>query len=304
MKRKVRDALGLLEPLGLAPPRIHPDYVPPRNTTLSKTWKAKFRALKRFAKTEGHAKVPVGYGTATQPRLGQWVHRQRHAFRNERFRKASGLAVGKSRMTDEQEALLRSVGFEWEVLCAQALRRWRDKFALLHRFFRKHQHSRAPLALDTKEYPRLGAWVQQQRKAYRREQQRLAGQEVGPGCRLSSKWKLAKLRSVAFDFDAKASVWQEKFAMLKEFELWEGHTRVPRSLDTDRHPKLGKWVDRQRCAYRNEQCLLKGQQSLGRGRSRISGAQIAQLEELGFEWEVRGKPIPKVDLSQFEGMII
>ena len=38
--------------------------------------------------------------------------------------------------------------------------------------------------------------------------------------------------------------------------------------------------------------------------SRISDKHIARLEEIGFEWNVRGVPIPKVDPSEFEGMII
>ena len=96
---------------------------------------------------------------------------------------------------------------------------------------------------------------------------------------------------------------EDKFDMLKDFELWEGHTRVPYSLDSDRYPKLGQWVFRQRRAYRNEQRLKRGEK-VPSGAKRISEKRIARLEEIGFEWKVRGVPIPKVDPSEFEGMII
>ena len=301
MKRKVRDALGLLAPLGLVKPRIHPSYVPP-SAKISKRWKAKFRALKQFAKKEGHTRVPVRSGFAKHPTLGFWVSTQRRAYRCERYRKAGMCELVKGpRVNAEQVALLNSVDFQWEAKRSQELRRWRDKFALLQRFFRKHQHSRVPRSLNTDEYPALGQWVQDQRKAYRNEQKRLAGGKVARILRLS-KWQMAKLRSVVFEYNVREAVWEEKFAMLKDFELWEGNTRVPESLDSDRYPKLGLWVARQRNAYRNEKRIAKGEKVATT--SRITKEHIARLESLGFEWEVRGKPIPKIDPSQFEGMII
>ena len=301
MKRKVRDALGLLAPLGFVNPRIHPNYVPP-SAKISKQWRAKFCALKRFAKREGHSRVPQSYGTAKHPTLGVWVSNQRQAYRHERFRKA-GLCVPdcRVRMNNKKVALLNSVDFEWEAGRSQALHRWRDKFALLQRFFRKHQHSRVPYSLNTDEYPAVGVWVRNQRQAYRNEQQRLAGDKPKERRRLN-KWQRAKLRSVVFEYDVREAVWEEKFAMLKDFELWEGNTRVPESLDSDRYPKLGLWVARQRNAYRNEKRIAKGEKVATT--SRITKEHIARLESLGFEWEVRGKPIPKIDPSQFEGMII
>ena len=90
--------------------------------------------------------------------------------------------------------------------------------------------------------------------------------------------------------------------MLKDFELWEGHTRVLWSLDSDRYPKLGQWVKRQRGAYRNEQRIAKGEKPSSN--NRMSKEHIAALESIGFEWEVQGKPIPKIDPAEFEGMII
>ena len=304
MKRKVRDMLGLQAPLGLAPKtqKTHPWYVPPK-APISKRWKAEFRALKRFLKREGHARVPDKYHA--DPTLGAWVTKQRRAYHWEQCRKVAGnrAFAGSShdRISDEQVSLLSSVGFEWEVGRTLALRRWRDKFALLQRFFRKNQHSRVPQSLNTDEYPRLGQWVRTQRTAYRNEQKRSADEEPKGNHRLS-KWQMAKLRSVVFEYDVREAVWQENFAMLKDFEQWEGHTRVPVSLDSDRYPKLGMWVARQRNAYRNMRRIAKGEQPSSN--HRMTKEHIVILESIGFEWEVLGKPIPKIDPSEFEGMIV
>ena len=73
-------------------------------------------------------------------------------------------------------------------------------------------------------------------------------------------------------------------------------------MDSDRYPNLGEWVRRQRQAYRNEQWIAKGWIVLDN--NRIGKDHIAALEAIGCEWEVRGKPIPKIDPSEFEGMII
>ena len=90
--------------------------------------------------------------------------------------------------------------------------------------------------------------------------------------------------------------------MLKDFEQWEGHTRVPYSLDSDRYPKLGLWVRTQREAYRNMRRIAKGTKP--RTHVRMTKEHIMILESIGFEWEVLGKPIPKIDPAEFEGMII
>ena len=73
-------------------------------------------------------------------------------------------------------------------------------------------------------------------------------------------------------------------------------------MDSDRYPKLGKWVRRQRQAYRNEQWIARG--CIVLDNNRIGKDHVVALEGVGFEWEVRGKPILKIDPSEFEGMII
>ena len=125
MKRKVRDALGLHQPLRpIAPAQIHHDYVPPR-AKISGRWKANFRALKEFVKTDGHARMPVKYGTPELPNVGAWVHQQRAAFRFECCGKAHGAAnIFHHRINDKQVALLNSLGFEWQVKKPRELQLW------------------------------------------------------------------------------------------------------------------------------------------------------------------------------------
>ena len=96
-----------------------------------------------------------------------------------------------------------------------------------------------------------------------------------------TKWQMAKLRRVVFEYNVPEAVWEEKFALLKEFELWEGHTRVACDFDTDKYP--------------NEQRFAKGEKLRARHRiHRIGKEHIARLEELGF-WSGKlvGNRFPK-----------
>ena len=110
MKRKIRDLLGLLEPLGIVKTKPHPNYVAP-GSDISAEWRSKFRALKRYVKREGHARVPQSYGTTVHPTLGRWVGRQRMAYRNERYRKAFGAASGSDRINNDQVRVAEECGF-------------------------------------------------------------------------------------------------------------------------------------------------------------------------------------------------
>jgi Helicase associated domain len=69
-------------------------------------WKEHFDELKRYNEIHGHCQVPTH--CPSNPKLGRWVHTQRHQRRLQ-------LKGKKSCMTDERVELLNSLGFSWEV---------------------------------------------------------------------------------------------------------------------------------------------------------------------------------------------
>lgn len=87
------------------------DGSPPK--VILPAWRRNFAALQRFAAEFGHARVPVSMDSKEYPKLGNWVHVQRRAYRLEHLRKAGLPWKGNNRINPEQIELLESVGFEW-----------------------------------------------------------------------------------------------------------------------------------------------------------------------------------------------
>ena len=62
---------------------------------------------------------------------------------------------------------------------------WLEHYDVLRLFARRHGHARVAQRLDTAEYPKLGNWVANQRRAYRLERLRKSGQVVKGGGRIN-----------------------------------------------------------------------------------------------------------------------
>ena len=175
--------------------------------------------------------------------------------------------------------------------------RWQQRFQQLRRFVKRHRHARVPANYEAN--PALGRWVDTQRRAYRGECARAAGKTPTCSKRISSD-RVMKLEGVGFVWEptavkmasarqgvevaiAKALSWRSQFESLRTFVQEHGHARVP-----FKHPTLGRWVSRQRQAYRAERIRTQGR--IATSSKRISGDKIRQLESLGFEWTTRGVP--------------
>jgi predicted helicase len=112
---------------------------------------------------------------------------------------------------------------------------WEYWFGLLEQYAEREGHTRVP-ASYTEDGFNLGKWVSGQRTAYTAgkldadRQRRLEG---------LLKWT----------WDLLEAQWEEAFAMLGQYAEREGQARVPPRY-TEGGFSLGKWVNRQRTAYR------------------------------------------------------
>ncbi len=99
-------------------------------------------------------------------------------------------------------------------------------------------------------------------------------------------------RSSTNKFDEK---WASNFALLTQFQLKEGHCRVPqfhknKSCDSNSpYKSLGKWVDYQRQSYWKRQ---EGKNSA------LTDERISKLESIGFEWRIRLVPSLKLEAKE------
>ena len=112
-----------------------------------------------------------------------------------------------------------------------------------------HKKARGTVAVSKRENPTLNRWIENQKASYRKksmtEERAKLLREVGVELGMSNEEK-----------------WQAKLAELKAYRQEFGNCDVPQ-----KHPGLGRWVNKQR--QKNAS-------------NKLSGEHIAQLHELGF----------------------
>jgi superfamily II DNA or RNA helicase len=127
---------------------------------------------------------------------------------------------------------------------------WDVKFGKLLKFKAEHGHCRVPARWNVD--PKFASWVSTQRIFFSKG-------------KLSPE-RIARLESLAFEWDPFSAEWEKNFDHLKLFQSEHGHCRITRIL----MPNLGSWFAAQRRSY-----------ILGK----LSNYQILKLESLGFEWD-------------------
>ncbi len=181
------------------------------------SWEFWFGLLQRFAKCEGHTRVPVQYRDDGYA-LGRWVNKQR-------------TALGRGDLSPEREKRLAALpGWTWDVNEAA----WEESFARLLAYVEREGTARVPAGHKQDGFA-LGLWVSAQRSLLARgtlspeRRSRLAAQ---PG----------------WTWQALQTKWEEGFACLSEYVEREGSARLPQSHVEDGFA-LGRWVSKQRGAF-------------------------------------------------------
>ena len=220
-------------------------------------WSNHFRKICEYKIQFGHCQVPQQY--SANPKLGQWVSRQRSNYRKHTEEEATS-------MTAEHIRALDGIGFNWGTKRSDLASVWKVPFQQLCEFKLQFGHCLVPFKYSAN--PKLGPWVSKQRSNYRLYQE-------GKPCHITAE-RIRELESVGFEWEPNSLCWDERFEELREFKLQFGHCLVPQLYSAD--PKLGIWVTNQRSRYRLHQ---EGKPSP------MTAERIRELESIGFEW---GKP--------------
>ena len=173
---------------------------------------------------------------------------------------------------------------------------WNQMYFHLIEFRNRHGHMRIPWRKDGKEkdpiVARLGPWLVQQRKDYRRD--------IEDPERLEP-YKIFALEKINVEWEPFRQHWCKRFEELKRYKQEHGHCRVPycsgrsqkkldRAVleDEDRegdskvkYDSLGVWVKRQRSQYKNYKA--GNMEKAGE----ITEERIKLLDSIGFEWSLR-----------------
>ena len=196
------------------------------------TWEESILALEQYKAKHGDCNVP---GKCPEnPDLGRWVSTQRKA-------KING-QLSKARVNQ-----LTVIGFDWDPLESA----WEENFLALEQYKAKQGDCNVPRRFP--ENPSLANWVGIQR------QRKIKGQ--------LSKERANRLIAIGFDWDLRASAWEESFRALEQYKVKHGNCNVPKRWP--KNPGLGLWVSVQR------RTKIKG---------RISKERVNRLTVIGFEW--------------------
>ena len=211
-------------------------------------WRDLFRQLCEFKVQFGHCLVPKLY--SVNPKLGQWVSKQRTRYR----KNTEDISTS---VTAEHIRALECIGFDW----GSSKTDWSVRFQQLSEFKVQFGHCLVPARYSTN--PKLGHWVSMQRSNYKLYQE-------GKPTSMTAEYVRA-LNSIGFDWGSHKTDWSVRFQQLREFKLNFGHCLVPKQYSAN--PKLGKWVSKQRTRYRKNTV------------ENMPVEHIQALDGLGFEWE-------------------
>ncbi len=223
----------------------------------SEPWGDMLARLQRFAAEHGHTRVPQAF--ADDPKLGNWVSTQRYFFR-------------KGRLSADRIKALNEVGFVWTInssVAPEALAntfddRWQAMLGELRRYREQFGHCRVPSGWDGN--PRLANWVSVQRRA--RKQHRVSPDRIAQLEALGFAWSVPTAQVPLGAAAAEMDTWPDMIAQLTDFRMEYGHCRVPQRWLKNR--RLAAWVDRMRRTRRE---------------ARLAAEYVAQLDNLGFDWE-------------------
>ena len=185
---------------------------------------------------------------------------------------------------------------------------WNQMYFHLVDFYTRHAHLRVPWRKEDKEKDpitaRLGPWLVQQRKDFRRD--------IDDPERLEP-YKIAALEKINIEWEPFRQHWFNRYEDLKRYKEEHGDCRVPycsgrsqKKAEKDdpaaaaeeeegeegdgsgkvKYDSLGVWVKRQRNQYKNYKAGNKEKSG------EMTEERIQLLETIGFEWSLRTGPGP------------
>jgi hypothetical protein len=236
--------------------RQHPTY--------AAKWEAQLARLAAYKAAHGDCNVP--WSRAEYPGLGRWANSQRvYKKRLDRGEPSPG-------MTAERAAKLEALGLAWEVSDSHPDEAaWDAQLARLAAY--KEAHGDCNVPQRWAEDPRLGRWVDNQRKGKKKLDRGEPSKEI-------TVERAAKLEALGLAWEcSKGNLneagWEVQLARLAAYKAAHGDCSVPRGWAED--PGLASWVNNQRDYKRK---LDRGEPSRG-----ITVERAARLEALGFAWE-------------------
>lgn len=132
------------------------------------SWDERYQELVEYKAIHGDTLVPAY--SSSNPRLSNWVSRQRQLYKLQQkldnsLDKSQSQKEGKKNpyITEERIELLNALGFVWDV--RSEIDGWKERLEELKKYRKKHGNVLVPNRYP--ENPQLGKWVSTQRRQYK-----------------------------------------------------------------------------------------------------------------------------------------
>lgn len=211
-------------------------------------WDMNYEAAARFYEAHGHLRVAARYETPEGLKLGRWITNIRQKYH----------ASSSGALTGEQICQMEAIGMVWDENEAQ----WQHHFSCAAEYYDTHGNLDVPISYMTEDGFALGRWLTQMRTARRgKRQQRLTEEQI------------AQLDSIGMSWEKRGdTTWMQGYEQAKGYYDEYGSLQVPSNYKTENGFALGKWISRQRYAYRNPE----------KSNATLTKERIALLQQIGI----------------------
>eukprot|EP00804_Cyclotella_cryptica_P021116 CCRYP_019016-RA/>CCRYP_019016-RA protein AED:0.01 eAED:0.01 QI:1035/1/1/1/1/1/2/1086/1262 len=230
--------------------------------------------------------VPTNYKTKCGKALGRWINNQRSA-------------KTKGTLKDDREVRLVSTGLKWSVLTTNS---WNEMLRELEIYAEQKRQGgktwdgnvptnykitveRTCSGRKMEEEKNLGRWVNRQRSLYQsgklKKQRQIDLEKVG------LKWSVLLTASWGTMFECLCNYAKERRA--ENNGIWDGNVPTNCRIESKPPVNLGRWVNRQRCAY---------------AKGRLKEEFVTKLERTGLKWSMHDQKKTEQesdDEDDFEG---
>lgn len=211
------------------------------------SWERFYEAAKKYAEKYGDLLPPYQYVNEDGIRLGSWICSQRTARKN---------GVTRWGLTEEHIAKLDKIGMVWDV--PDYL--WEEGYASAVQYHKEHGDLNVPQKYVDKSGFRLGAWVNNQRKARKN------------GSSILTEDKIARLDILGIVWEDRIEKqWNDMFQALCDYYIQHQTANVPMKYKTKSGRNLHSWVNNQRDNYK---------------KGKLSAERTEKLKSIGFVFEM------------------
>ena len=210
-----------------------------------------YQLLEKYYQEHGNINVPKSY-TVNGIRLGEWLSRLRHSYKNGNSQNLTELELDK----------LNKLGITWEIRNTFSFDYY---YLLLNNYYKEYGDVNVPYDYVTKDGVMLGRWLNTQREAYKNRNKKYSAIT-----HVITQEEIDKLDELGIIWSFFYLSWTKYYKLVLEYYEKYGNIDIPYEYVLN-DVCLGHWLNVQRKLYNEDQ-------------SKLPKTRIVKLNKLGIDW--------------------